>query len=111
MEAVRLETGFVYIKVVVVTAAESCGEKVKAQVRAFIYLWGAVGNAVAAVGKHVRRNFHNYYPPLSLHRNRALPTKKRLISTVVHRLSPSGGKEGENGHNPFKGVFLTWSAA
>ena len=111
MEAVRLETGFVYIKVVVVTAAESCGEKVKAQVRAFIYLWDAVGNAVAAVGKYVRQSFHNYHLPLSLHRNRALPTKKRLISTVVHRLSPSGGKEGENGHNPFKGVFLTWSAA
>ena len=53
MEAVRLETGFVYIKVVVVTAAESCGKSVKAQVRALIYLCRAVGNAVWAVGKYV----------------------------------------------------------
>ena len=54
MEAVRLETGFVYIKVVVVTAAESCGNQVKAQFRALIHLWGAVGNAGWAVGKYVR---------------------------------------------------------
>ncbi len=53
MEAVRLETGFVYIKVVVVTAAESCGKMVKAQFRALIYLCGAVGNAERAVGKYV----------------------------------------------------------
>jgi hypothetical protein len=53
VEAVRLETGFVYIKVVVVTAAESCGKKVKAQFRASITLCEAVGNAAAAVGKDV----------------------------------------------------------
>jgi hypothetical protein len=53
VEAVRLETGFVYIKVVVVTAAESCGKSVKAQVKALIYPCGAVGNAVWAVGKYV----------------------------------------------------------
>jgi len=53
VEAVRLETGFVYIKVVVVTAGESCGERVKAQVRAFIIHLSAVGNAVRGVGKYV----------------------------------------------------------
>jgi hypothetical protein len=36
VEEVRLETGFVYIKVVVVTAAESCGKRVKALLRAII---------------------------------------------------------------------------
>jgi len=53
VEAVRLETGFVYIKVVVVTAAESCGKRVKAQVKALIYLCRVVGNAEWAVGKYV----------------------------------------------------------
>jgi hypothetical protein len=53
VEAVRLETGFVYIKVVVVTAVENCGKGVKAQFRALIYLCGAVGIAGQAVGKYV----------------------------------------------------------
>jgi hypothetical protein len=54
VEAVRLETGFVYIKVVVVTAGKNCGERVKAQVRAFIALLNAVGNAAGGVGKYVQ---------------------------------------------------------
>ena len=53
MEAVRLETGFVYIKVVVVTAAENCGKSAKVQVKALIYLCKVVGNAEWAVGKYV----------------------------------------------------------
>ena len=54
MEAVRLETEFVYIKVVVVTARESCGKRVKAQFRALINRWKGVGNAGRVVGKYVR---------------------------------------------------------
>jgi hypothetical protein len=53
VEAVRLETGFIYIKVVVVTTSENCGKKVKAQVRAFIFQFNAVGNAARGVGKCV----------------------------------------------------------
>jgi hypothetical protein len=45
VEAVRLETGFIYIKVVVVTARQNCGKVVKVLVRALIDLWGVVGNA------------------------------------------------------------------
>jgi len=54
VEAVRLETGFVYIKVVVVTAGKNCGERVKVQVRTFITLFNAVGNAAGGVGKYVQ---------------------------------------------------------
>ena len=64
MEAVRLETGFVYIKVVVVTAAESCGKEVKVQVRALNYLRSAVGKTARTVGKDVW-NLH-YHQPLIL---------------------------------------------
>ena len=105
MEAVRLETGFVYIKVVVVTAAESCGNRVKALFRALIYLCSAVGNAERAVGKNVRRSSH-LYPPIShCAYQPGLPTQIVPISTVIHKLSPSGGKEGENGQNRFLGLF------
>jgi hypothetical protein len=54
-ELVRLETGFIYIKVVVVTAEESCGQEVKVQARAFIYTLEGVGNAIKVVGKDVYR--------------------------------------------------------
>ena len=53
MEAVRLETGFVYIKVVVVTAEERCGKRVKPQVRAVIALCSAVGKVGGSVGIYV----------------------------------------------------------
>jgi hypothetical protein len=53
VEAVRLETGFIYIKVVVVTALERCGKEVKTQVRAFTRLCGAVGKVGGFVGIYV----------------------------------------------------------
>jgi hypothetical protein len=62
VEAVRLETGFVYIKIVVVTTGQSCGKAVKVLVRALIDLWGAVGNAALAVGKGVRYYRHQSSP-------------------------------------------------
>jgi hypothetical protein len=58
VEAVRLETGFVYIKVVVVTARQNCGKTVKVLFKALISLWGVVGNTVLAVGKGVRYYRH-----------------------------------------------------
>jgi hypothetical protein len=62
VEAVRLETGFIYIKVVVVTARKNCGKTVKVLFRAFISLWGAVGNTALAVGKGVRYYRHQSSP-------------------------------------------------
>jgi hypothetical protein len=53
VEAVRLETGFVYIKVVVVATGKNCGERVKEQVRAFIVCFNTVGNTAWGVGKRV----------------------------------------------------------
>jgi len=46
-----LETGFIYIKVVVVTTEESCGKEVKPQVRAYIQLCKGVEKVPKAVGK------------------------------------------------------------
>jgi hypothetical protein len=51
---VRLETGFVYIKVVVVTRCENCGKVEKEQVRTFIQLREDVGKWVKGVGRAVR---------------------------------------------------------
>jgi hypothetical protein len=51
---VRLETGFVYIKVVVVTRRENCGKVEKEQVRTFIELSEDVGKWVKGVGRAVR---------------------------------------------------------
>jgi len=74
VEAVRLETGFVYIKVVVVTARQTCGKVVKVLFRALIGLWGAVGNTALAVGKGVRYYRHQSSPfSLSLDQS-LLPT-------------------------------------
>ena len=71
MEAVRLETGFIYIKVVVVTAGQSCGKAVKVLVRALINLWDAVGNAAQAVGKNVHYRLHRS-SPFSAHADQSL---------------------------------------
>jgi len=71
VEAVRLETGFIYIKIVVVTARKNCGKTVKVLVRALIGLWGAVGNTALAVGKGVRYYRHQN-SPFSISLNQSL---------------------------------------
>ncbi len=51
------------------------------------------------MGKRVCGSKHLYPPSLFSLKKPVLPTKTTSLSTVIHRLSPSGGKEGENGQN------------
>ncbi len=53
-----METGFVYIKVVVVTRCENCGKVEKEQVRTSIELREDVGKWVKGVGRAVRQLHH-----------------------------------------------------
>jgi hypothetical protein len=47
---VRLETGFIYIKVVVVTNRQNCGKAVKPLLKTLIKKFKAVGKCLKAVG-------------------------------------------------------------
>ena len=47
----------------------------------------------------MHRNHNNTLPFLTLHTNNfGVSTQTREISTVIHNLSPTGGKERQSGH-------------
>jgi hypothetical protein len=81
-----LETGFIYIKVVVVTRSENCGKVGKEQVRTFIYLCSDVGKEWKSVGRAVYRRhyFHPFLINLRItHRNlEAIHSYPQVIPTL-----------------------------